>query len=126
MDSYDAKNGHALTYSAKIGETTDITATLLHRDAANYSTISNFPSILHSVLNFDVLQWLPHGQAWKIIRWDGLRREILPRFFPQLCHNEEDGNGSGSIDEFLWHVQAWGFREIKDGADVGAYSHKVS
>lgn len=126
LDSYDGNNGHALTYSDKIGGTTEIAATSLHRDGTNYSTISNFPSILHSVLTFDVLQWLPHGLAWKIVRWDGLRREILPRFFPQLCHNDEDGNGSGSIDEFLWHVRAWGFCEIKDGSDTGAYSHKVS
>lgn len=127
MDSYDAKDSQALTDSAKIRDTADIIAiTPAQGDARNNTVIFDFPSILHSSLAHGALQWLSHGRAWKIVRWDGLRREILPRYFPQLCHNDEDGHGSGSIDAFLWHVRAWGFSEIKDGPDVGAYCHVVS
>ena len=86
----------------------------------------HFPSILHKVLSETdaqtVLQWLPHGQAWKIVRWDALRREVLPRCFPELCQEK----GGGSIDSFLAQVRAWGFEEIKDGPDAGAYRHIVS
>ena len=41
----------------------------------------------------------------------------MPQFFPQLA---------GSIDAFLWHLAAWGFEEIQDGPDVGAFGHTVS
>jgi hypothetical protein len=127
MDSYDAKDSQALTDSAKIGDTADIIAiTPAQVDVPNNTVIADFPSVLHSALAHGALQWLSHGRAWKIVRWDGLRREIMPRYFPQLCHNDEDGHGSGSIDAFLWHVRAWGFCEVKDGPDVGAYSHVVS
>ena len=64
-----------------------------------------------------VLQWVPHGQAWRVVRWDTLRKQVLPQFFPQLA---------GSIDAFLWHLAAWGFDEIQDGPDVGAFGHTVS
>jgi hypothetical protein len=88
--------------------------------------VPHFPSILHKVLSETnaqtVLQWLPHGQAWKIVRWDALRREVLPRYFPELCQE----NGEGSIDSFLAQVRAWKFEEIKDGPDAGAYRHMVS
>ena len=89
--------------------------------------IPHFPSILHMLLSAPtsskVVQWLEHGKAWRIVRWEGLRREILPQFFPQL--REEDQSGSASIDAFLKHLGAWGFKEITDGADAGAYSHEV-
>ena len=63
-----------------------------------------------------VLQWVPHGQAWRVVRWDSLRKQVLPQFFPQL---------TGSIDAFLWHLAVWGFEEIQDGPDVGAFGHTV-
>jgi hypothetical protein len=88
--------------------------------------VPHFPGILHKVLSQTnaqtVLQWLPHGRAWKIVRWDALRREVLPRYFPELCQEK----GEGSIDSFLGQVRAWGFEEIKDGPDAGAYRHTVS
>jgi len=124
MDSYDAKDGQALTDSAKIGDTADIMAISPQVDMPSHPVILDFPSVLHTVLTHNVLQWLHHGKAWKIVRWDGLRREILPRYFSQLCHIDEDGRGTGSIDGFLWHVRAWGFCEITDGPDVGAYTHE--
>lgn len=87
--------------------------------------VQHFPSVLHKVLGDTdaqtVLQWLPHGQAWKIVRWDALRREVLPRYFPELCQEK----GGGSIDSFLAQVRAWGFEEVKDGPDAGAYRHIV-
>lgn len=81
--------------------------------------IDNFPALLHSLLtdsSVQVIQWLPHGKAWKIVRWEALRKEVLPRYFPTLPL---------SIDAFLWHVTAWGFEEITQGEDAGAYVHKV-
>jgi hypothetical protein len=71
-----------------------------------------------------VVQWLPDGEAWKVVRWDALRRQILPRYFADLI--DENGISCGTIDAFLFHLSAWGFEEIKDGPDAGAYRHDVS
>lgn len=80
----------------------------------------DFPTSLHALLSEsefadNVLKWLPDGKTWKIVRWDALRRQVLPKFFPAMT----------SIDSFLWNVQCWGFTEIIDGPDAGAYSHMV-
>lgn len=122
-DSYDhIKDAQPLPETAKINDSTDI------RSSSSSSLgVSHFPTTLHEALTnlefASVLQWLPHGEAWKVLRWDALRREVLPRCFPQLC--EDDEKGYGSIDAFLLQVRIWGFEEIKDGPDVGAYRHEV-
>ena len=100
--------------------------------------IPGFPTLLHSLLTDSeyagkVVQWLPHGRAWRIVRWDALRRQVLPSLFPQLCEDDKSSttaspgssSSAGSIDAFLWHLTAWGFEEITDGDDAGAYSHEV-
>jgi HSF-type DNA-binding len=84
------------------------------------STIADFPLLLHSVLSDaefenNVMKWLPDGKFWKIIRWDALRRQVMPKYFPSI----------DSIDIFLLHLQSWGFNEITEGPDAGAYSHMV-
>ena len=97
-------------------------------------TISHFPTVLHQVLadqelltdgdNSKVIQWLPDGEAWKVIRWDAMRRQVLPKYFSDLT--DEHGSSCGSIDAFLYHIDAWGFEEIKNGTNAGAYRHDVS
>jgi hypothetical protein len=101
-----------------------------------YQMIPRFPSSLHWILSepssqassnkiaidFSVLQWVSHGQAWRIIRWDAFHREVIPALFPQLVSNATD---TGSIDAFMWQMKAWGFQEIKDGPDIGAFAHSV-
>jgi hypothetical protein len=110
---------------------TQSSRTLFEASSGSYDTretkreLAHFPSVLHKVLDMpdarSVLQWLPSGEAWKIVRWDALRREVLPRYFPELCKGED-----GSMDAFLRQVRAWGFEEITDGDDAGAYRHLVS
>jgi hypothetical protein len=89
-----------------------------------------FPSVLHMLLSSSssekVIQWLPDGKAWRIVRWEALRRDILPQFFPQLRGDEKSSTSAGSIDAFFRHLTAWGFKEITEGQDVGAYTHAVS
>jgi hypothetical protein len=133
--SYDSKESpyrassteastQALPDSAKIHDAADIAL-----KPPALVNMPHFPSVLHSVLSDkefadSVVQWLPNGEAFKVIRWDALRRQVLPLYFAEL--RDEDGTGCGSIDAFLWHLTAWGFEEIKDGSDVGAYRHDVS
>lgn len=89
---------------------------------------SHFPSILHKVLTFSnhsgkVLEWLPHGQAWRVLRWDELAKSVLPTYFPNMCLDDE-GECGERMNCFLWHVRSWGFQEVKDvGPDMGAYWH---
>lgn len=127
--SYDSKDSpyqkettQELLDSSKIHNATDIAV-------PSQVVIPHFPSVLHEVLSDpefagSVVTWLPDGESWKVLRWDALRRQVLPRYFSTL--RDEDGSGCGTIDAFLWHLTAWGFEEIKDGSDVGAYRHEVS
>lgn len=93
--------------------------------------IPHFPTVLHMVLTESefagsVLQWLAHGKAWKIVRWDALRRKVLPKYFSRLQQQSKSASAACSIDEFLCHLEAWGFEEVTDGPDAGAYTHVVS
>ena len=66
----------------------------------------HFPSLLHDVLTNSrhagsVLEWLPHGQGWRVLRWDEMARSVLPEHFPQFCTSsapkeEEDATGSAT------------------------------
>ena len=52
--------------------------------------MAHFPSLLHDVLTNSrhagsVLEWLPHGQGWRVLRWDEMARTVLPEHFPQFC-----------------------------------------
>ncbi|KAG7350193.1 HSF-type DNA-binding protein [Nitzschia inconspicua] len=89
--------------------------------------IPHFPTVLHQALSDkdcqSAIQWLPDGEAWKVCRWDGLRRQVLPRYFSDL--RDEMGSSCGTIDAFLFHLSAWGFEEIKNGSDAGSYRHDL-
>ena len=89
---------------------------------------SHFPSILHKVLTSSefsgkVLEWLPHGQAWRVLHWDELAKSVLPVYFTNMCSDDEGDYGE-RMNCFLWHVRSWGFQEVRDvGPDMGAYWH---
>mmetsp|Transcript_8635 Transcript_8635/g.18224 ORF Transcript_8635/g.18224 Transcript_8635/m.18224 type:complete len:845 (-) Transcript_8635:239-2773(-) len=130
----------ALAEAANVGGAT-ITATT--------SKVPHFPSLLHDVLTRSsyagtVLEWLPHGQGWRVLRWDEMARSVIPEHFPQFCasrgtssgvnegemlasrDDEEGGDGKkakagggastddADVNAFLWHVKAWGFQEVRD------------
>jgi hypothetical protein len=117
-DSYDSKespygrkeSAQPLLDSSKITSPTEIGSTF------------HFPSILHKVLSDAgrVVEWVEDGESFKVLRWDALSREILPNHFPDIT--DETGKGRGTIDAFLCHLTAWGFKELKDGS----YKHDVS
>lgn len=126
--SYELKAGQALPDSAKILDTRQISY-----PPAQLEEIPHFPAILHAVLTESefadsVLQWLAHGQAWRIVRWDALRRQVLPKYFtkPNASDSTKDASSGLSVDAFLWQLQAWGFQEVTSGTDAGAYTNVVS
>lgn len=80
---------------------------------------SHLPGQLYNLLqdeskNNNVLQWLPDGKAWRIVRWDALRKQVLPKYFSFL-----------TVDSFLAQLTEWGFFEIQNGPHAGAYQHAV-
>jgi len=93
--------------------------------------LPHFPSLLHDVLSSSihsgkVLEWLPHGQAWRVLRWDEMSNTVLPSYFPEFCAETSKEDADAAVDMFLWHVKAWGFEEVrKVGADMGSYRHKL-
>lgn len=109
----DMKGGHALHESAKINPNDTI-------PPPKTVDVPHFPSLLFDLLKDPVasenaIQWCADGRAWRIVRWDALRKSILPKFF-----------GGASVDSFLADISAWGFEEVAYGADAGAYVHTVS
>eukprot|EP00934_Nitzschia_sp_Nitz4_P004258 Nitzschia sp. Nitz4//scaffold17_size182527//32594//34350//NITZ4_001834-RA/size182527-snap-gene-0.288-mRNA-1//-1//CDS//3329539280//4248//frame0 len=115
---YGSKSPQQLLESCKIRSSADIPQVV----------IPHFPSVLHQVLSDSeyagtVLAWLPDGEAWKVLRWDALRRQVLPRYF--LTLRDEHGGACGTIDAFLYHLTLWGFQEQTDGTEVGAYKHEL-
>jgi len=126
--SYESKEDPTKTSKNNAASTTNSPKSAIQ--FPSHSLVPYFPSALHWLLTESssqnagpeyaaarsVLQWVPHGQAFRVVRWDALRKQVLPQFFPQLV---------ASMDAFLWHLSAWGFEEIQDGPDVGAFGHTV-
>jgi hypothetical protein len=118
-----------LLEAAKIQDTRDIAlSSSLPIPSWKQPQQPSFPILLHKVLSESqfagsVLEWLPHGQSWRVLRWDEMHRTVLPMFFPHIMK----ANDKSIVDSFLWHVKAWGFQEVKDsGLDMGSYRHTVS
>jgi len=95
--------------------------------------ITHFPTVLHQILadeeltfsdNSPIIHWLEDGETWKVENWNALRRHVLPKHFSDL--RDEHGSACGTIDAFLYNIDAWGFEEIKNGPYAGAYRHNVS
>lgn len=114
--------------SAKVHSTAQIGA------GASLPMTPHFPTVLHQVLaNKDltteddqgpvVIRWLPDGETWKVENWNAMRRQVLPKYFSDLT--DEHGSSLGTIDAFLHYIEAWGFEEIKNGPNAGAYRHNL-
>lgn len=127
---------------------------------SNKSLATQFPSMLHGVLgrNEPVItssvEWLSHGRGFRVLRWDRLCTEVLPKEFSELCDNlfptnrqdkierrfDSEGKPFDSreqmksnefsddqwVEAFLWHIRAWGFQEVMTGKDRGSFRHEVS
>ena len=82
--SIKQEDGHAHTGTGTAAASSAPTAT------AAAKPVPHFPSLLHDVLTNSrhagsVLEWLPHGQGWRVLRWDEMARTVLPEHFPQFC-----------------------------------------
>jgi len=77
-----------------------------------------FPVKLHMMLseleNQEIICWMAHGRAWKILQTKKFEEKILPRYFRH-----------GRYASFYRQVNGWGFSRIKRGMDYGAYYHEL-
>jgi hypothetical protein len=59
---------------------------------------AHFPTILHRLLTLDTsdngcivsssaIEWLPHGKGWRVLRWEVLCKDVLPRLFHTATSN---------------------------------------
>jgi hypothetical protein len=81
-------------------------------------TAQTFPMILHEILSHpefeDIISWLPHGRAWRIVRHKAFEERVIPLFFRH-----------GRYSSFARQVNGWGFRRITHGTDYNAYYHEM-
>ena len=73
-------------------------------DATSSKPMPHLPSLLHDVLTNSrhagsVLEWLPHGQGWRVLRWDEMARTVLPEHFPQFCSSSAAKEDTTSASE---------------------------
>ena len=141
--SYDSKDLGS-SVSSPQGETTQelLDSSKVHSTAqigagaslpVSQVLIPHFPTVLHQVLadkkhtvdeKGPIIRWLPDGESWTVENWNSMRKQVLPKFFSDL--RDENGSSCGTIDAFLHNIDAWGFEEIKNGPNAGAYRHNVS
>mmetsp|Transcript_13349 Transcript_13349/g.24222 ORF Transcript_13349/g.24222 Transcript_13349/m.24222 type:complete len:428 (+) Transcript_13349:118-1401(+) len=79
---------------------------------------ANFPAKLHKMLSesthSDVITWMPHGRAWKILDKDLLFSSVIPQYF--VCKKYES---------FTRQLNGWGFKRLhQSGNDLGCYYHE--
>jgi len=79
---------------------------------------NNFPAVLHRLLAdeglSDVIAWLPHGRAWKILSQEEFCKRVLGVHFAQTKYSS-----------FSRQVNGWGFKRITKGPDANSYYHEL-
>lgn len=77
----------------------------------------NFPARLHKMVSGghdDVITWMPHGRAWKIIDRERLISDVIGNYYS--CKKYES---------FTRQLNGWGFKRLhQKGPDHGCYYHE--
>lgn len=80
------------------------------------SSHATFPAKLHDILSrpdmSDVIAWLPHGRAWRIVDQNAFIDRVMPAYFSQ-----------SKIASFMRQVNGWGFVRVTrgDSAAINSY-----
>lgn len=80
---------------------------------------ANFPAKVHKMLSDprheDIVTWMPHGRAWKILDKERLISTALPEYL--VCRKYES---------FTRQLNGWGFKRLyQSGPDLGCYYHEA-
>lgn len=70
-------------------------------------------AILASKELSSIIEWLPHGRAWRILNPRIFEIHVLPKYFN---HNK--------LSSFVRQTNGWGFRRLTQGYDRNAYYHE--
>jgi HSF-type DNA-binding len=65
--------------------------------------------------NHDMIAWLPHGRAWRVLRPTDFERNVMPTYF-----------GHSRYSNFLSMIRQYGFKSLTHGPDKGCLYHEVS
>jgi HSF-type DNA-binding len=78
--------------------------------------VPNFPAKMHAMLSRDdlaeVICWMPHGRAWKVLKPREFELMVLPSYFEH-----------SKFSSFIRQANGWGFRRMNTGRDRNAYYH---
>jgi len=106
----------------KKGNAASVTSS--HRSSSSQESVPNnirvqvLPVKLAAILDEprfqDIICWMPHGRAWKVLRPKEFTERVASNYFQYPNYNS-----------FIRLVNAWGFRRIKTGVDANAYFHEV-
>jgi hypothetical protein len=80
--------------------------------------VQKFPVKLYAILAqrefHEIISWMPHGRAWKVLKPSMFESLVMPLFFEYSNYHS-----------FNRLVNAWSFRRVSSGPDRGAYYHEV-
>jgi hypothetical protein len=84
-------------------------------------TKGKFPARMHTLLSdpsvSDAITWLPNGRSFVVLRPDILSTQVLPRYFSsERCVR---------YTSFTRKLNRWGFRQISQGSECGAFFHEL-
>lgn len=80
--------------------------------------LQKLPTKLSSILSnpefSNIVTWMPHGRAWRILKPKLFISEVIPIYFEHSNYNS-----------FIKLVNSWGFRRMASGIDRGSYYHEL-
>ncbi len=92
-------------------------AMLLSTDDTRES-VQTFPMKLHAILSnpefSNIVSWLPHGRAFRILQHKAFEEKVIPLYFRH-----------GRYSSFARQVNGWGFKRIAHGPDYNSYYHEL-
>ncbi len=80
--------------------------------------VPNFPAKMHSILSradlADVVAWMPHGRAWRVLKPREFEVNVIPTYFEHA-----------KFSSFIRQANGWGFRRVTQGRDRNSYYHEM-
>ena len=90
--------------------------------------VIGFLKKLHELLSGnsspEAMEWLPHGKAFRVLRWDIFAEKVLSDALTTLLKQADDIDVL--ILTFRGLLKECGFVKVKRGKDYGSYCHNVS
>jgi hypothetical protein len=81
-------------------------------------SVQTFPMKLHAILSnpefSNIVSWLPHGRAFRILQHKAFEEKVIPLYFRH-----------GRYSSFARQVNGWGFKRIAHGPDYNSYYHEL-